>query len=86
MSFATRSMAAAILVLAACHDASAPVDPGAAPDLRSSRNRPPEHVDGAMGITRSVMYGVNGTNTVEVLAIDVAGNRSARATTIVEVP
>ena len=39
MSFATRSIAVAILVLAACHDASTPVDPGAAPDLASRRDR-----------------------------------------------
>lgn len=45
-----------------------------------------EFADGTMGRTRSVMYGVNGTNTVEVIAIDAAGNRSAAATTIVEVP
>jgi chitinase len=43
MRFATRSIAAAILVLAACHDASTPVDPGAAPDLaaRGSKDRSP---------------------------------------------
>jgi hypothetical protein len=45
-----------------------------------------EFADGTMGRTCSVMYGVNGTNTVEVIAIDAAGNRSAAATTIVEVP
>jgi hypothetical protein len=33
--------------------------------------------------TRSVMYGVNGTNFVEVVAVDVAGNRSAAATATV---
>ena len=34
--------------------------------------------------TRSVMYGVHGTNTIEVRAIDAAGNRSAAATATVE--
>lgn len=33
--------------------------------------------------TRSVMYGVHGTNIVEVIAADAAGNRSAPATATV---
>jgi hypothetical protein len=33
--------------------------------------------------TRSVMYGVNGTNVIELRAIDAAGNRSAAATATV---
>lgn len=33
--------------------------------------------------TRSVMYGVNGTNFIEVVAVDAAGNRSAAATATV---
>jgi hypothetical protein len=34
--------------------------------------------------TRSVMYGVNGTNRIEVRAIDAAGNQSAAAVAVVE--
>jgi hypothetical protein len=37
-----------------------------------------EFVDGTAGAwTRSVMYGVNGTNRIEVRTIDAAGNESA---------
>jgi hypothetical protein len=44
-----------------------------------------ELADATMGSwTRSVMYGVHGTNTIEVKAIDAAGNASPAATATVE--
>jgi hypothetical protein len=43
-----------------------------------------ELVDVTVGSwTRSVMYGVNGTNFIEVKAVDAAGNASAAATAVV---
>ena len=36
--------------------------------------------------TTSIVYGVSGTNTIAVIAIDAAGNKSAPATTTVVLP
>jgi hypothetical protein len=72
MSFATRSIAAAILVLAACHDASAPVDPGAAPDLASRRDRTPTGAPTNLRATNVTWFSVSlawnaPSNTSEVV-------------------
>jgi chitodextrinase len=41
--------------------------------------------DITVGRSRSIVYGINGMNTISVVAIDSAGNRSAAATTSIEI-